>query len=102
MELTLAERLALAAVLPAEGNFMQMQVAGRFRGKLAPTDVEMDEWSIEYDQNHVSWQAGIDTTADIDVSKAEAAMAVDVLRKLDADEALTAQLVTCYEKFVEG
>lgn len=102
MELTLAERLALTTVLPTEGNFLTLRTAERLREKLLPTDDEVTEWKIVVEPDSVRWDAPDGTVVDLEITNAETAALIDILRKLDKDESLTAQLVTCYEKFVEG
>lgn len=104
MELTLAERLTLAGTLPQEGSFATLRTANLLREKLLPTAEEIDEYEIEdVEGGGIRWSRTAATmTFDIDVTNAERLAVTDLLRKLDADEALTAQHVSLYEKFVEG
>jgi hypothetical protein len=101
MDLTLAERLALAMALPTEGNFLTLRTASGLRDKLLPTDAEVEAWSVVADGDSVKWEA-TDTNADVEITNAETAAVIDLLRKLDTDKALTANHLTLYEKFVEG
>ena len=102
MDLTLAERLTLAMALPSEGNFLALRTAGKLRDKLMPTDEEVEAWGVKAEGQQVQWNAEADTLAEVDITNAETAAVIDLLRKLDADAKLTAQHVTLYEKFVEG
>jgi len=104
VELTLAERFVLAASLPREGSFATLRTANLLREKLMPTAEEIDEYDIQdVEGGGVKWsQAAAVTTFDIDVTNAETAAVIDLLKKLDAAEELTAQHVSLYEKFVEG
>ena len=102
MQMTLAERLTLAMALSSEGNFLALRTAGKLRDKFMPTDEEVEAWGVKADGASIGWNAEADTDADVDITNAETAAVIDLLRKLDADAKLTAQHVTLYEKFVEG
>ncbi len=102
MELTLGERITLAMTLPREGSFATLRTANLLREKLMPTGEEIDEYGIEdVEGGGVKW-AQTATTFDIDITNAETAAVIDLLKKLDSEEKLTAQHVSLYEKFVEG
>jgi len=103
-DLTIGERFALAAALPQEGNFLALRTAATLRDKLLPTEAETTEFGIEpVGDGGLRWRADAgDIRVGIEVTNAETAAVIDLLRKMDAAEQLTAAHVPLYELFVEG
>jgi len=101
MNMTLGERLALAAALPREGNFLTLRTAAKLREKLTPTDDEIETWNIIVADDRITWSPAAEAV-DVDITNAETAAVIDLLRRMDREQCLSVEHMTLYEKFVEG
>lgn len=108
VELTLPERFQTLTVLPEAGNFATLKLLRKLREALAPSEEELEEFDIVAEDNQVRWnpqkmldEQGRMFTKDIEIGKKGNAIIVEALEKLNAQQKLTQQHVSIYEKFVE-
>ena len=104
MKLSIAERVALLGVLPAEGNFVTLKIVRQLRESLSFSEEELKGWGIKLDGSRMTWNEEGVKSGERDISIGERAtdLIVDGLKKLDETKKLTEQHFTLYEKFVDG
>lgn len=100
MQLNIAERVQLIAILPNVGNYATLKIVRELREELSFTEKDHEDFGITYsaDGKTVSWNK--DGLKDFEFGKVSTKVIVDKLKELDSKEALTQDLYPLYEKFV--
>jgi len=109
MELTIPERLSLLEILPAQGSIVTLRVLQELRMMIAFTEEELKKWKITTKRTNDGQGAFV--TWDEDFSKevtdlSIGSIAVDIVKrelvKLDQESRLRTNMISLYEKFVDG
>lgn len=99
--LNVAERIMLLHLLPAQGNIITLRVALELQQAIAFSEDELIEASIVQEDEQMRWDPEADLVKEVAVGPAARGLIVEVLKKLDAEQKLTANHITLYERFVE-
>lgn len=95
------ERLMIAQVLPATGNFKTMIIAEDIRKKVLPTQKEMKDFDFEVDdKGGMKWNnTAHKKTFEIQFNDLEINLIVSNLKKLDKEEKLTKEMIDMSKVF---
>jgi len=100
MELNIIERLmALDILTTVSGNFATLKIVRDLQNNLSFTEAETEQIKLTTDEKGFHWDGEI--TKDIDFGKTGTEIIVKILKKLDAEEKLTQNYYSLYEKFME-
>lgn len=107
MVLTIAERVALFNVLPPEGNILTLRTVSELSKQLAFTDKELKTWKIKQEQRNggvmLVWDSRYSSnTRKFEISDSVKGVIVERLKALSNENKLRMEMLTLYEKFVEG
>ena len=102
MILTIHERLKLLELLPKEEDYKGMREIIRAINLLSLADEEGKELEVTFEDNRITWNVEKALTMDKDIPFGEwLTKAVrEVLRNLNKDHKIAADLMSIYEKFV--
>lgn len=102
MELTVAERLVLANVLPAEGNFTTLRLVRKLREDLSFDDKEHKELEFVQAGDKISWNPVKAETLmkDVEVGEIMTETIKEALKKLNDEKKLKDEHISLYEKFI--
>lgn len=105
MNLSVSERYALLALLPAEGTFTTLKIVRKLRESLSFTEDEIKLYNLKENvspdgQLRVSWDANA-AEAEIELGEKATDLIVEALKKRDKEGKITDREFTLYEKFVE-
>jgi len=103
-KLDIGERLALSQLLPKEGNFLTLRIIKSITEKVSLKEEEIKEWNIKAAETapgvtSFSWNPGMATEVEIDLSEAETDLIRKELNKLDHQNKLTFSNISAFEKF---
>lgn len=100
MQLTISERLNLLGILPAQGNILTLKELRVLREALTPSEDERTALNIRLDEENgrIEWDDEGEPRA-FDLTPTQCEIAKKALHKLDAQEMLTEQHVSLWEKF---
>ena len=106
MNLSVSERYALLAALPAEGSFTTLKIVRKLRESLSFSEAEVKEFQLNEEPQpgggfRITWSP---TAAEKDINIGEKASDIvsETLKKLDQEGKLTDREYSLYEKFVES
>lgn len=100
MELNISERLmVLDTISTVSGNFATLKIVRDLQDKLSFSEEETEEYTITADENGFHWLG--DNEKEIDFGKKGLEIIQNLLKKLDAEEKLTQDYYTIYEKFID-
>lgn len=102
MELTVAERLVLANVLPAEGNFTTLRLVRKLREALSFDDAEHKELEFAQAGDRISWnpEKAEKLMKDVEVGEIMTQTIKDALKKMNDEKKLKEEHISLYEKFI--
>ena len=101
MELTIAERLLLLTVLPAQGDLLTIRIVRQLREDLSFTEQEIAEHDITtHEGGRITWESETLKTVEIGAKGRE--IIVAVLAKLDADGKVEERFLSLFDKFGVG
>lgn len=103
MKLNVLERVMLGSILPAETNFVQYKIINDLKLQLSFDDKETKDWGIvqtvdKDGKGQVNWEKNEEKNIDFGTTALSIIRAV--LKKLDEEEKITANIGTLYEKFM--
>lgn len=101
MDLTVAERLMLLAILPKEGDYTTLRIVRKLREDLSFSEAEHDELGITVRDGLVRWTAlASGHRKAIDIGKKAGEVIGAALVDLDERKKLTLDHIHLYEAFV--
>lgn len=102
MKLNLAERFEALRLLPEQGNFATLKIINDLRSNLAPSEEDHEKFKLHQEGNQIRWDpvAGAEEI-EIPIGNKATDIIKSALKNLDEKEALGAQHISLYEKFVE-
>jgi hypothetical protein len=98
MKLSVADRIHLLDILPAEGSFIAVKIARQLREDLSFSEEELERFGIVQDGQAVSWTS--DEPKDVEIGKAAERIIADALKAKDSSGKLTEAYISLYETFV--
>ena len=103
MKLNVLERVMLGSILPPENNFSQYKIITGLKQQLSFSEDERKDYGIAETVNdkgdgQVNWKENGETDITFGVSALE--IIREVLKKLDEEKKITANIGTLYEKFM--
>ena len=103
MKLNVLERVILGQILPAETNFVQYKIINGLKLQISFSEKETKKFGIVQDfdktgQGQVTWKENEETDFTFGLTAIQ--IIRDVLKKLDTEEKITANIGTLYEKFM--
>jgi hypothetical protein len=101
IKLSVADRMNLIGVLPAEGNYATQKVVRDLRDRIGFEEGELK--AIDYKQvgDRAHWDVNKAKEKEYEFGKYETEVIVEALEQLDKEEKLTAQTTPLYEKFIK-
>ncbi len=100
MKLNVLERVMLMGVLPQTFNFADYRILNELKTAASFSEKEMKELRMTQDGDQLNWEVTDSKDKEINVGKRATEIVVAALEKLDAEEKLTEQLISLYEKFM--
>lgn len=100
LNLRMAERLALASVLPQTGNFLTMSLVSDLRSTLMPDAAEMARLGFVNNETGVSWKNELDGGLDVTLSSPDTDLIKKSLLDMDKEGRLTQSHLKIYRVFV--
>lgn len=98
--LTVSERIHVLNLLPAEGSFVTVKAIRDFTAKVGFTATEIVDMEIIEKDGIVTWNQKGNEERVFDFIDAEAELIRKELRKMDAEEKITNNIFSVYEKFM--
>jgi len=107
VSLTIAERISLFEALPQQGSILTLRTITALREQLAFTDKERQVWKIEQKETPqglmMVWDFDFNKVeVEFDINDATKGLIYVSLEKLSNDGQLRMEMISLYEKFVEG
>ncbi len=102
MKLSIADRLLLLEMLPAQGNILTLRVVRDARKLLEFRQDELERFEIMQAGPSIRWNQEKAEEADIPLSDAALGIARETIKTLDAEKKLTATHIPLWEKLMEG
>ena len=104
MKLNLMERLVALSILPIHGNITTLRIIDDLKVALSPTEKEHKDCEIVDEENQpIRWNTKEGLVAvDIPIGEKATDIIVDALKSLDAEQKLTKDHVSLYEKFIDN
>ena len=104
MKLSVLDRMQLLAILPTEGNLLNLQIVRRLVGALSFTESEFVAYGLEYDKatNMSRWTRNGHVERDYEFKLQALALIKDAFQRLNDAGKLTPDLVGTAEKFLAG
>jgi len=100
MKFNVLERVMLMGVLPQTFNFADYRILNELKTACSFSEKEMKELKMSQTGETVNWEVTNSPDKEIVVGKRATEIVVAALKKLDAEEKLTDQVISLYEKFV--
>ena len=102
MELTVTERLVLANILPAEGNFTTLRLVRKLREDLSFDDKEHKELKFIQKGDQIQWNPEKAQTLlkDVEVGEIMTETIKEALKKMNDEKKLKDEHISLYEKFI--
>ena len=102
MVLSIIERLLIVNLFPLQGKKIAYQKAASvIRHKVGLSAEELQEYEVTNDEGRVTWRPDLPQETDIDLTGAEIGMIATELKEQDDNDALTADHITLWNKFIE-
>ena len=101
MELSVAERIVLLSVLPAEGDLTTMRLTKDLRRELGFTEDEHDVLKFRTEDGLTKWDSEADVEKEIAIGPRAHVMVADALKELDESKKLNEDHLTLCEKFLD-
>lgn len=102
VKLSTGDRIHLRSILPSEGSFIAIDRADVIKGKIQPTDAQLE--AIKYAEDprtgFATWSAENDPEHGYSFTVLEHKQIVEVLEKLNKEEKLRSGTTVLYRKFV--
>ena len=103
MKLSIAERINVLGVLPAEGNIITLRIVNELRDNLSFREKEIADSQItQTEDGRITWDPTAAKDKDVQIGDAARDVIKAALKKLDEDKKLTPALVPIWDKFVAG
>lgn len=102
MKLNIKDRLVLLNTLPPEGSFATVKIVHELKMALAPSEEEAAAVGLVQEAGQLRWDPTKDVEKDIPLGKVAKGVIETALKKLDAEQKLTPDHLSLYERFVEG
>jgi len=102
MKLSIKDRLVLLNTLPPEGSFATVKIVHELKMALAPSEEEAAAIGLVQEAGQLRWDPTKDVEKDIPLGKVAKGIIETALKKLDAEQKLTPDHLSLYERFVEG
>ena len=98
--LSIYDRILLRNILPPTGDIITMRVLADLHKALGFTEEELAEFEIKQVDERISWKNG--RLVPIEIGPKAIRIIVEALEKLNEEKKITIELVSLYERFVEG
>lgn len=108
LKLNILERISLLNVLPHEGSIITLRIMRELQSKLSFTEEELKKYKMKNTQSPdgrttITWDEDFSLKeTDIEIGEAATGIIVNELKKLDSQNRLRMEMLSLYEKFVEG
>jgi hypothetical protein len=102
VNLSVQERFAALAILPAEGNFITLKLVRILRESLSFSADEIKEYAFVEKDGMTEWDPNAAQEKDIDLGEVGADLLAKELKQMDSENRLTDSHFTLYEKIVGG
>jgi len=99
MKFTVDERLNLMSVLPQTGNYVNLKLMRTAREALSFSEDEIKALKFVQDGAKISWDVTANMTKEVDLGEVVSKIIIKALKKLDAEENLTSDYFSLFEKF---
>lgn len=99
MKLSVAERLTILGVLPQKGKYDTLIHAKAIREAVAISSDEAEAIELEAKEGGLTWDGEKAEEKDIEFNAKQAGIIADALDEMNEKGELTAQHISCYEKF---
>lgn len=100
MKLKIAERIILQQILPKEGDIVSIRIIRDLQNALSFSEAEIKQFKIRQEDGRVHWND--DAEKEIKIGNQALVIIVDALKKINETKKLDINLISIYEKFVEG
>ena len=101
MLLSVKERLLLLNVLPDKGDYTSIKIIRKLREDLSFSEKEHKEFNIKMEENGlVLWDDKAEKPKDVPIGEKAIDIIKGSLRKVNAEQQITEDLIPVYEKFV--
>jgi len=93
MKLTVAERLCISELFPAEGNIISMTLTKDISEKVSITQEEIKDFEIISDETGIRWNAKKQRDIDVEFTELELNLLKDQVKKFDEEKKISARLL---------
>ena len=100
MKFNVLERVMLMGVLPQSFNYADYRILNELKTATSFSEKEMKALKMTQVGEQINWEVTNSPDKEIVVGKRATEIVVAALKKLDAEEQLTDQLISLYEKFI--
>ena len=100
VSLSVAERINLLGILPAEGDIMTLRQVRELREALSFSEDEHKALGFQTSAQQVTWDGSKDAPKSIEVRGTMGKLIRERLEKLSAEKKLTLDQVPLYDKFI--
>lgn len=101
MKLSVFERLVTQALLPKEGNFLNMKLVRKAKEALSFTEEETKLANFRQQDGQTMWDNGV-PEKEIELGEVVTSLIVAELKRLNDSNKLTDEHLSVYEKFNKG
>jgi hypothetical protein len=108
MKLNIPDRITLLNILPNEGNVVTLRLIMDFQRQVGFTGKEIKDWKIANKVDgrgrpYVVWDSDFtEATKDIQIGDAMSGIIVNQLKNLDRNGKLSIDMMSLYDRFVDG
>jgi len=102
LNLNLAERINLMAILPAEGNFITLKVIRELKANLGVKDKEFKTFEIIQKDNQITWNEKGNEELEFEFGEKATDIIIEQLEKLDRTKKLEDKDFSLFQKFVKN
>lgn len=100
MDLTVADRIKLLSILPAEGDVFTLKIIRDLRGELSFSEDEHRQTGLTQSGDRVSWNEPDTLVKDVTIGPVAHKVITEALHRLSASQRLRIELLDSYERFV--
>lgn len=102
MKFSVAERMALLGILPAEGDIVTLRIMRDLRSALSFSEDEISRGKIMAQPNGwVIWDQSVQIEKEIEIGPAASGVICAALKKANDSKKLTEASIGLYERFIE-
>ncbi len=102
MELTVAERLILLAILPKEGDYTTLKIVSNLKQTLSFSEDEHKKLKFVAEGQSIRWESSAKQEKLIEIGDKAKEILASALKELDKSKKLQENQIPLYEKFLGG